>query len=147
MSSSNVNTLQPFDVDLGLYKDFEFTRSTESINNTNSSQNKILKQKSIPSHYLHPEERAILHTLSKDSKVARLVQYKNNFLKLSLQDILVTWKNVCVEVLRESLVLIDNDEMSITNLFNVLKKNDRLMYVGFTIVFLSIIIYVFQIVV
>ena len=73
--------------------------------------------------------------------------YDNEFTKMSLQDMIVQWKAHMVSVLRETLESIDGKTFSASKFWSIIHKEDRLLYMGITIVILSIILYVFNIVV
>ena len=145
MSSDTENSedyvLQGYDVDLDVYENIEYPENIQSVkdknvsnlNNSGNIETQKLKSKSIPLQYLEPAERAILTTLNKDSNAARLIKYKNTFLKLSVQDVLVNWKNANVDILRETLSLIDDEDLSLIAFIKIIQKKDRTMYFGMTI--------------
>lgn len=144
--------LRGLNVDLDKYENIDYPTNLRSVNEKNVGKNgsekkKLkLKNKSIPLQYLEPAERAVLHTLSLDSNVARLIQYKNDFTKLSIQDVLVQWKNVNVDILRESISLIDEKQFSLIAFIKLVQKKGRMMYFGMTLVFIALLMYIFNIV-
>jgi len=148
-TNTNTKPIKRFDMDINNYKkvDFPMKPRTLKVSSENSDKKKMdeIKKKSIPFQYLEPMERAILTTLTHDSNKTRHIQYKNEFTKLSLQDLLVRWKNTWIQVMHESLESIYKEEFTFSAFMEIIRRKDRLLYVGFTLIFFSLCLYVFHI--
>lgn len=144
-----MSKLQAHDINDGKYSTINYetsVREIDPVENVKDTKEKLEKQ-SVPSHFLEPSERAALSILNNKSNIARKVIYDNEFTKMSIQDIMVQWRIHMVAILRETLALIDDDTISLQTFWRIICKKDRLLYVGITLVSLSVIMYVFNIVV
>lgn len=148
-SNTKTKPIKRFNMDINNYKkvDFPMKPRTLKVSSENSDKKKMdeIKKQSIPFQYLEPMERAILTTLTHDSNKVRHIQYKNEFTKLSLQDLLVRWKNTWVQVMHESLESIYKEEFTFSAFMEIIRRKDRLLYVGFTLIFFSLCLYIFHI--
>jgi len=146
MNSSNVT--QPNDNHFGQFTEIDYPmQDKETLDDNAVAQNPKLSDDVVSDRYLEPYEIAALAILNRKSKQARQVIYDNEFTKMSLQDMIVQWKAHMVSVLRETLESIDGKTFSASKFWSIIHKEDRLLYMGITIVILSIILYVFNIVV
>lgn len=141
-------SLQPNDNHFGQFTEIDYPTEKKAMQNKIvAPQNSKISKNTVPDTYLEPYERTALAILNRKSKQARQVIYDNDFTKMSLQDIIVQWKGHMVSVLRETLESIDRGTFSASELWGIIHKEDRLLYMGITIVFLSVVLYVFNIVV
>ena len=141
--------LQAHDKDKEKYSKIDYEtveREISPVDNMKTTKN-ILSKQAVPLHFLEPSERSALAILNQKSNLARKVIFDNEFTKMSLQDIAVQWRVHMVAILRDVLIQIYNDTFSFRAMWEILNKADRLLYVGITIVALSVIMYVFNIVV
>ena len=140
------DSLQPNDNHFGQFTEIDYpTQDKEVPDDSPNSQNAELSDEVVQARYLEPYERAALAILNRKSKHAREVIYDNEFTKMSLQDMIVQWKTHMVSVLRETLESIDANTFSASRFWSIIHKEDRLLYMGLTLVMLSVILYVFNI--
>ena len=144
--NNSKDTLQPNDHHFGQFTEVDYPMQKKKIPTSQSkTQNAAISEKAVPERFLEAYERAALAILNRKSKLARKTIYDNDFTKMSLQDILVQWKAHMVSVLRETLESIDANTFSVSKFWSIIHKEDRLLYMGITIVALSVVLYVFNI--
>ena len=141
--------LEAHDKNKGKYLEVDYETVEREITPVDNLENtkQMLSTQAVPIHFLEPSERSALAILNKKSNLARKVIFENEFTKMSIQDIAVQWRIHMVAILREVLTRIDNETFSFHAMWEILNKTDRLLYVGITFVCLSVIMYVFNIVV
>ena len=143
------DTLKAHDAHFDKFTEIDYPIQTKQyVTSTEEMPKKgQISKEAVSNAYLEPYEKAALAILNRKSKEARKVIYDHEFTKMSIQDIVIHWKKHMVAVLRETLESIDANTFSASQFWSIIHKKDRLLYMGLTVVTLSIILYVFNIVV
>jgi len=92
------------------------------------------------------EERILLQKLNYVQNKKNKIIYKHDFFSLTLNEMGQEWSSNMMNLIKDIIEMIHTGNFSFENIFLIFNTDNRILFLGITIIFLSFYVYIFSIV-
>ena len=108
--------------------DIAYESESSNIKNQISSEEKILLQKL---NYIQNRNKKII--------------YKHDFFSLTLAEMGQEWSSNMINLIKDIIEMIHTGNFSLENMFLILNTDNRILFIGITLILISLYVYIFSI--